>query len=69
MQSTEIQSSPGWQLEVGIKRRPYGIHLVLSSPIASARTPHSQVKYCGLLRALDLRKLRDVIDQALGSST
>jgi hypothetical protein len=69
MQSTEIQSSPGWQLEAGITRTPYGIHLVLSSSIASARTPHRQVKFSGLFSEPELRKLRDAIDQALGSNT
>ena len=65
MQSTIFQQTPDWQLDARIGQTPYGHHLVISSFVPSARRPEHQVKFSGTFSTDELRRLRDVIDQAL----
>ena len=64
MQAT-FQQTPCWQLDARIGQTPYGHHLVISSFVPTARRPEHQVKFQATLSADELRRLRDVIDQAL----
>lgn len=63
-----IQESPVWQLAASITSAPYGHHLLISSFVPNARRPEHQVKFSGILSTVELRKLRDTINQALGSA-
>lgn len=69
MQSTTIQSTETWQLDAKVTTTPYGRHLVISSFVPSARRPAQQVKFQGLFADAELRRLRDLIDQALEMQT
>lgn len=42
-------------------------HLLITSVIPSARRPEHQVRYSSDLTTAELRRLRDVIDQALAA--
>lgn len=65
MQATIFQQTPDWQLDARIGQTPYGHQLVISSFVPSARRPEHQVKFSGTFSTDELRRLRDVIDQAL----
>ncbi len=60
-----IQTTPAWQLDAHIGHTPYGHHLILSSFVPTARRPEHQVKFQATLSTEELRRLRDVLDQAL----
>lgn len=54
------------QLDATVK--PLGVdqhHLLITSVVPSARRPEHQVRYSSALTTAELRRLRDVIDQAL----
>ena len=65
MPSTTIQQTPAWHLNARISHTPYGYHLIFSSFVPTARRPEHQVKFSGTFSTDELRRLRDVIDQAL----
>lgn len=67
MQTTTFQQTPSWQLDARIGQTPYGHHLIISSFVPTARRPEHQVKFSGTFSTDELRRLRDVIDQALES--
>lgn len=62
-----IQSNPSWQLKAIVKPiQGDQHHLLISSYVPTARRPEEQVRFTGIFTSDELRRLRDVIDQALG---
>lgn len=62
---TTLQQSSSWLLDTRIGQTPYGQHLIISSFVPTARRPEPHVKFCGTFSTDELRRLHDVIDQAL----
>ena len=60
-----FQETPAWQLAAHVASTPYGHHLIISSFVPTARRPEHQVKFSGTFSTVELRALRDTIDQAL----
>ena len=61
-----IQSTPSWQLDATITAIGADQHhLKITSLVPTARRPEHQVKFGGTFSTDELRRLRDVIDQAL----
>lgn len=63
-----IQSNPSWELDAVVK--PVKVdqhHLLITSFVPTARRPERQVRFSGTLTTDELRRLRDVLDQALGA--
>ena len=61
-----VQSNPCWQVDASVT--PVGgdqHHLLITSLIPTARRPEHQVRFSGTFTVDELRRLRDVLDQAL----
>jgi len=63
-----FQSSESWQLEAVIKPvQGNQHHLLINSLVPTARRPQHHVQFSSILTAEELRRLRSVIDDALGA--
>ena len=61
-----IQSNPSWQLDAIVKPiQGDQHHLLISSFVPTARWPQHRVRFSGVLSKEELKRLRDVIDEAL----
>lgn len=61
-----IQSNTAWQLDAAITAVGPDQHfLKITSFVPTARRPQEQVKFTGTFTVEELRRLRDVLDDAL----
>jgi hypothetical protein len=61
-----VQSNPSWQLKAVVKPiQGDQHHLLISSYVPIAHRPEEQVRFTGIFTSDELRRLRDVINQAL----
>ena len=64
---TQIQSNACWQIDASVN--PIGTnqhHLLITSFVPTARRPEHQVRFSGTFTLEELRRLREVLDRALG---
>jgi hypothetical protein len=60
-----IQTTPAYEVSVDIATTAHGHNLRLISFVPTARRPEDQIKFQGVFSTLELKSLRDALNQAL----